>query len=138
MELARRIWHGGGLGHGLGGRTRVSRFAGRVARVDSTAGRVGGAERGGGDPVVGREAGLIIERNKAGTWVRLNRPDRLNALSAQLQRRIVETFVELDQDEKTAVVVLGTTSSRAFSAGADLKEPTQRRWAEPMRLPQRN
>jgi len=88
--------------------------------------------------VVSREAGLIIERNKAVTWVRLNRPDRLNALSAQLQRRIVETFVELDQDEKTAVVVLGTTSSRAFSAGADLKEPTQRRWAEPMRLPQRN
>ncbi|MBM7508072.1 enoyl-CoA hydratase/carnithine racemase [Nocardioides salarius] len=82
--------------------------------------------------------GLKVERNGPVTWVRLDRPDRLNALSTSLQRRIVETFTELDSDAETCVVVLGTTSARAFCAGADLKENGADRWVDPMRTPQRN
>lgn len=82
--------------------------------------------------------GLTIQRRGSVTWVRLDRPERLNALSTVLQRRIGETFTELDWDDETAVVVLGTTSDRAFSAGADLKERGEGRWVDPMRMPQRN
>jgi enoyl-CoA hydratase/carnithine racemase len=72
------------------------------------------------------------------TWVRLNRPARLNALSTSLQRQLVSTFTELDRDDETAVVVLGTTSERAFCAGADLKERDPDRWVDPMRMLERN
>ena len=82
--------------------------------------------------------GLKIERCGPVTWVRLHRPDRLNALSTELQRNVVETFNELDQDDETAVIVLGTTSARAFSAGADLKESREGRWVDPMRMVTRN
>lgn len=83
-------------------------------------------------------SGLTIERRGAVTWVRLDRPERLNALSTEVQGNLVEVFTELDQDEETSVVVLGTTSDRAFSAGADLKEPRERRWVDPMRMNTRN
>lgn len=83
-------------------------------------------------------AGLTIERRGTVTWVRLDRPDRLNALSTDLQRNIVQTLTELDRDEETSVVVLGTTSGRAFSAGADLKETGPQRWVDPMRMSTRN
>lgn len=82
--------------------------------------------------------GLVIERRGPITWVRLDRPDRLNALSTSLQRQIGETFTELDRDDETAVVVLGSTSDRAFSAGADLKEKGPGREVDPMRMSQRN
>lgn len=85
------------------------------------------------DPV-----GLTIERRGTVTWVRLDRPERLNALSTEVQGNLVQVFTELDQDEETSVVVLGTTSKRAFSAGADLKEPREGRWVDPMRMNTRN
>ena len=82
--------------------------------------------------------GVTVERRGTVTWVRLDRPDRLNALSTQLQRNLVQLFTELDCDTGTSVVVLGTTSQRAFSVGADLKEPAEGRWVDPMRSDTRN
>jgi enoyl-CoA hydratase len=66
--------------------------------------------------------GLRIDVADGVAWVRLDRPERLNALDTALQHRIVETFCRLDAEDAVRVVVLGTTSPRAFSAGADLKE----------------
>jgi len=83
-------------------------------------------------------SGLAIERRGRATWVRLDRPERLNALSTAMQRDLVQVFTELDQDDDTSVVVLGTTSDRAFSAGADLKETGPGRWVDPMRMSTRN
>jgi enoyl-CoA hydratase/carnithine racemase len=88
--------------------------------------------------MVTASCGLTVERVGPITWVRLDRPDRLNALSTSLQHHLVETFTELDRDDATAVVVLGTTSDRAFSAGADLKESGPCRWLDPMRTVGRN
>ena len=82
--------------------------------------------------------GLTIERRGATTWVRLDRPERHNALSTEVQQNLVQTFTELDQDVDTSVVVLGSTSVRAFSAGADLKESGEGRWVDPMRMNTRN
>ncbi|MCO1657076.1 enoyl-CoA hydratase/isomerase family protein [Pseudonocardia humida] len=54
--------------------------------------------------------------------VTLDRPDRLNALSAELMRGLVETFAALDRDPQVRVVLLAAAGARAFSAGVDLTE----------------
>ena len=53
--------------------------------------------------------------------VTLNRPEAMNALSADLQARIAEVFESLQEDESVEVVIL-TGAGRAFCAGLDLKE----------------
>lgn len=52
---------------------------------------------------------------------RLNRPQRLNALSKPLLGELGRLLIEAEKDERVRVVVL-TGDDRAFSAGADLKE----------------
>jgi enoyl-CoA hydratase/carnithine racemase len=49
----------------------------------------------------------------------LNRADKLNAISPELKRRLVERFHEADRDPATSVVVL-RAEGRAFSAGYDI------------------
>jgi len=51
--------------------------------------------------------------------VRLNRPDRLNAISQQMHQDLQDLCHELSTDGDTRVVIL-TGNGRAFSAGADL------------------
>lgn len=51
--------------------------------------------------------------------VTLNRPDRLNSVSAELHQRLSEVWRELAEDGKARAVVL-TGAGRAFSAGGDL------------------
>ena len=63
---------------------------------------------------------LVASRNGV-SEVTLNRPEAMNALSADLQARIAEVFESLQQDESVEVVIL-TGAGRAFCAGLDLKE----------------
>lgn len=51
--------------------------------------------------------------------VTLNRPDRLNGVSAELHRRLAEVWGEIAADPAARAVVL-TGAGRAFSAGGDL------------------
>jgi enoyl-CoA hydratase/carnithine racemase len=51
--------------------------------------------------------------------VTLNRGDKLNAISAELKRRLVERLHEADRDGATSVVVL-RAEGRSFSAGYDI------------------
>jgi enoyl-CoA hydratase len=51
--------------------------------------------------------------------VSLNRPDKLNAISADLKRALVERLQEADDDAATSVVVL-RAEGRSFSAGYDI------------------
>jgi enoyl-CoA hydratase/carnithine racemase len=61
---------------------------------------------------------IKFERQGAIGWVRLNRPDKLNAMTAELWRELAELGAELKQDpELRCVVVIG--EGRAFSAGID-------------------
>lgn len=53
--------------------------------------------------------------------VRLNRPDRLNALSIDLVTELHDALVALGDENETWVVVL-TGAGRAFSSGLDLKD----------------
>jgi enoyl-CoA hydratase/carnithine racemase len=51
--------------------------------------------------------------------VTLNRPDKLNAISAELKTTLVERFHEADRDPTTSVVVL-RAEGRSFCAGYDI------------------
>ncbi|MBQ76589.1 MAG: enoyl-CoA hydratase [Gammaproteobacteria bacterium] len=64
---------------------------------------------------------LVTNTENQITTVTLNRPERLNALSGELQAAITDTFTELKDDPGTRVIIL-TGAGRAFSAGLDLKE----------------
>ena len=53
--------------------------------------------------------------------VTLNRPDKMNALSMDLPKSIVDAFTRFEDDPETSVVIL-TGAGRAFCAGLDLDE----------------
>ncbi|MBI5876407.1 MAG: enoyl-CoA hydratase/isomerase family protein [Chloroflexi bacterium] len=61
--------------------------------------------------------------------IHLNRPQALNALSAQLQREGAEALQAFDADPQVRCIIV-TGSDRAFSAGADIKEMSDRSPAE--------
>jgi enoyl-CoA hydratase len=54
--------------------------------------------------------------------LRLNRPDRLNALTAPLIGELIQAFEGLREDRSTRVVIL-TGAGKGFCAGADLQAP---------------
>lgn len=62
-----------------------------------------------------------VERTGEIAVVRLNRPERLNAISLSLTRALHDELAALRADERVAVIVL-TGAGRAFCAGDDLKE----------------
>ncbi|MGI8558424.1 MAG: enoyl-CoA hydratase/isomerase family protein [Solirubrobacteraceae bacterium] len=67
---------------------------------------------------------LLRERLDPGIEVlRLNRPERRNALDTATLQVIVAALEELSVDRDLRVVVFGTTSERALCAGADVGEP---------------
>ncbi|MEE8558949.1 MAG: enoyl-CoA hydratase-related protein [Myxococcota bacterium] len=67
---------------------------------------------------------LETQREDPGVvWVTLNRPDRLNALNAQLVNDLHACLDALENDPRARVVLL-RGAGRAFCAGLDLKEPS--------------
>lgn len=66
-----------------------------------------------------------IERGESHAVLRLNRPDKMNAMSVALREEGVAAFDALDKDDDIIAVVL-TGSGRAFSAGVDLGELSQK------------
>jgi enoyl-CoA hydratase len=66
-------------------------------------------------------ARLIVEKSGGVATLTLNRPEAMNALSAELRGEMTRAFRELRKDEETRVLIL-TGAGRAFCAGMDLKE----------------
>jgi enoyl-CoA hydratase/carnithine racemase len=64
---------------------------------------------------------LRVDREGHLTWLTLNRPDALNAMSRTLIRELGGFFRDLHDDRETRVLVL-RGAGRAFCAGLDLKE----------------
>jgi enoyl-CoA hydratase/carnithine racemase len=72
-------------------------------------------------------SGLQRERLDDGIEVlRLDRPDARNALDSSTLAELEAALAELAGDEELRVVVLSTTSTRALSAGADVREQLDR------------
>jgi enoyl-CoA hydratase len=65
---------------------------------------------------------VLVEREGATVTVVLNRPDKLNALSKEMWRRVGEVFRRLDADESVRCIVLRGAGDKAFAPGADIKE----------------
>lgn len=61
--------------------------------------------------------------------IRLNRPEAMNALSAEMSEGLVAAITEAGRDEAVRVVIV-TGSGRAFCAGGDLKTMLERGAAE--------
>lgn len=61
---------------------------------------------------------LIDKRDNGVTVATLNRPDRLNAVNAQLHTELANVAREADHDESVKVLIL-TGAGRAFCAGGD-------------------
>ncbi len=88
---------------------------------------------------------VLVEIPRPGVaLIRINRPDKLNALNLELRQALAEMFTSLSEDEATRAIVV-TGDEHAFVAGADLAEftevdaigqmlrATERYW-EPIRL----
>ena len=62
---------------------------------------------------------LIIEHRGAVSWLYLNRPQALNAISMDCMRELREALIELRDRADTRVIVI-SGKGRGFCAGADL------------------
>lgn len=68
------------------------------------------------------EATVLVSRDGPVAIVTLNRPQAMNALSAQLRRELAQAFRALEADDEVRAIVLTGAGARAFTAGLDLKE----------------
>jgi 2-(1,2-epoxy-1,2-dihydrophenyl)acetyl-CoA isomerase len=62
-----------------------------------------------------------LYRHGAAAKLELNRPERMNALNAQLGRDLLDAVNSVGQDPEVRAVLI-TGAGRAFSSGADLKD----------------
>lgn len=64
---------------------------------------------------------LLVETEDHVTLIKLNRPEALNALNAQLLGELAEALKSAEENEKVRCIVI-TGSEKAFAAGADISE----------------
>ncbi len=64
---------------------------------------------------------VVIETRGHVRLIRINRPQRSNALTPEVQQSLSEAFADANLDPETRAVVLTGTGERAFCAGMDLK-----------------
>ena len=72
---------------------------------------------------------LNVETSDDVCLITLNRPDALNALNTQLLGELVLALEEADANDKVRCVVL-TGSEKAFAAGADISEMSEKSFVE--------
>lgn len=64
-------------------------------------------------------SGILIERETKIAWIRINRPERLNAFSGTMREDLDAALAELEHDDDVRCVVI-TGVGRAFSTGGDV------------------
>jgi len=69
----------------------------------------------------------VVETERHGQIlvVRMNRPERLNALNLEMRTRLAETWTDFRRDDALDVAIF-TGAGRGFCAGEDMKESLQR------------
>jgi enoyl-CoA hydratase len=65
---------------------------------------------------------ILVERDEHIGIVTLNRPKELNALRTDLVSELADALEEFDRDEGIGCIVITGAGDRAFAAGADIKE----------------
>ena len=64
---------------------------------------------------------FLYEVRDGVAWVRLNRPERLNALTFEVYRELTDAFAALEHEAEVRAVVL-TGEGRAFCSGGDVRD----------------
>src|SRR5216684_2431733 len=65
---------------------------------------------------------ILVDRDERVGIVTLNRPKELNALNNQLLGELAGALEEFDRDEEIRCIVITGAGDRAFAAGADIKQ----------------
>lgn len=78
---------------------------------------------------------ILYEKQRGGVVITLNRPETLNALSAELQGELHAALDEAEADPEIRAIVI-TGSGRAFSSGADIGGGGERKEVWPYGLPE--
>jgi len=65
---------------------------------------------------------IILERDGNIATIRLNRPDKHNAINAEMSAELIECLDALESDDDVRVIVLTGAGEKAFCAGADMAE----------------
>lgn len=92
--------------------------------MTDTAARTGAVPTGSADAVPYRRVGPVA-------WLRINRPEARNALSAEVRAGLWTGIRRFNDDAEARVLVLTGTGDKAFCAGGDLKEMAR----EQLRVP---
>jgi enoyl-CoA hydratase/carnithine racemase len=69
---------------------------------------------------------LRYETRDRKAYITLNRPEVMNALNLEICSAIADAFQEFSNDNQSLVAIISGAGGRAFSAGMDLKETSQR------------
>src|SRR5579864_6292721 len=69
---------------------------------------------------------ILVERNEHVGIITLNRPKELNALNFSLVSEQVDALEELDRDQTIHCIVITGAGEKAFAAGADIKEMSEK------------
>ncbi|MCD1617281.1 enoyl-CoA hydratase [Salipiger marinus] len=72
---------------------------------------------------------IIVEVDDEVATITLNRPDALNALNSQLLGELSQALAEVDASDKVRCIIV-TGSAKAFAAGADIKEMSEKSFVE--------
>ena len=65
---------------------------------------------------------LQYDKRNAIGYVKINRPDKLNAMNRKVMEELVDCFQSLQTDDEVRVVILTGSGEKAFVAGADINE----------------
>jgi len=68
---------------------------------------------------------LLVEINEGIAIVKINRPDKLNALNIELINELNDFFSSAGDDSNISVIIVTGTGDKAFAAGADINEIAQ-------------
>jgi enoyl-CoA hydratase len=73
---------------------------------------------------------IVVEQRDAITLITLNRPKALNALNSQVLEELIAAFAEYEADPGQRCAILTGSGEKAFAAGADIKEMSEKPAAE--------
>ncbi|MEK7847575.1 MAG: enoyl-CoA hydratase-related protein [Chloroflexota bacterium] len=76
-------------------------------------------------PITGPDILLYEKRDRIVT-ITLNRPERMNALSIELMRRLYESFQRFRDDDDAWVAIVTGAGDKAFCSGFDLVDQAER------------
>jgi len=73
---------------------------------------------------------ITVEQRDAVTLITLNRPKALNALNSQVLKDLIAAFSAYQADSSQLCAVLTGSGDKAFAAGADIKEMSEKAAAD--------